>query len=105
MNGRWIAASAAVAAAMLVLFLALWTFGATGNRDDFAARLDGAVHYSRRSVTTLIELSRPAGVLNAVLNLAHYCLSEEIAVPLREAGAERISVAPRPVEAALIGVL
>jgi len=70
-----------------------------------SARLDGALHYSRRSLTTLIELSRPAGVLNAVLNLAHYCLSEEIAVPLREAGAERISVAPRPVEAALIGVL
>jgi uroporphyrinogen-III synthase len=69
------------------------------------ARLDGALHYSRRSVTTLIELSRSAGVLNAVLDLAHYCLSEEIAVPLREAGAERISVAPRPVEAALIGVL
>ena len=69
------------------------------------ARLDGALHYSRRSVTTLIELSRSADVLNAVLNLAHYCLSEEIAVPLREAGAERISVASRPLEAALIGLL
>lgn len=68
-------------------------------------RLDGALHYSRRSLTALIELSRPAGVLNAVLNLAHYCLSDEVAVPLREAGAERISVAPRPVEAALIGLL
>ena len=69
------------------------------------ARLDGALHYSGRSVTTLIELSRSAGVLDAVLNLAHYCLSEEIAVPLRKAGAERISVAPRPLEAALIGLL
>jgi len=69
------------------------------------ARLDGAVHYSRRSVTTLIELSRSADVLDAVLDLAHYCLSEEIAVPLRKAGAERISVAPRPLEAALIGLL
>src|SRR4029077_4039498 len=69
------------------------------------ARLDGALHYSRRSVTTLIELSRSADVLNAVLNLAHYCLSEEIAVPLRKAGAERISVASRPLEAALIGLL
>jgi uroporphyrinogen-III synthase len=69
------------------------------------ARLDGALHYSRRSVTTLIELSRSADVLNAVLNLAHYCLSEEIAVPLRKAGAERISVASRPLEAALIALL
>ena len=68
-------------------------------------QLDGALHYSRRSVATLIELSRTAGVLSAVLDLAHYCVSEEVAVPLREAGATRISVAPRPVEAALIGML
>jgi uroporphyrinogen-III synthase len=69
------------------------------------AKLDGALHYSRRSAATLIELSRSAGVLSAVLNLAHYCVSEEVAVPLREAGARRISVAPHPVEAALIGML
>jgi uroporphyrinogen-III synthase len=68
-------------------------------------QLDGALHYSRRSAATLIELSRPARVLSAVLDLAHYCVSEEVAVPLREAGATRISVAPRPVEAALIGML
>jgi uroporphyrinogen-III synthase len=69
------------------------------------AQLDGALHYSRRSVTTLIELGRPAGVLHAVLDLAHYCLSGEVAAPLRNAGARRISVAPRPDEAALIGLL
>jgi uroporphyrinogen-III synthase len=69
------------------------------------AQLDGALHYSRRSVTTLIELGRPAGVLHAVLDLAHYCLSGEVAAPLRNAGARQISVAPRPDEAALIGLL
>ena len=69
------------------------------------AKLDGALHYSRRSVTTLIELSRPAGVLNGLLNLAHYCLSGEVAAPLRNAGAHQISVAPRPEEAALIDLL
>lgn len=69
------------------------------------AQLDGALHYSRRSVSTLIELSRPAGVLNALLNLAHYCLSDEVAAALRNAGARRVSVAPRPDEAALIGLL
>jgi uroporphyrinogen-III synthase len=68
-------------------------------------QLDGALHYSRRSVATLIELSRSAGVLSAVLDLAHYCVSQEVAVPLREAGAGRISIAPRPVEAAMIGLL
>ena len=68
-------------------------------------RLDGALHYSRRSVTTLIELAEQAGVLNAVLNLAHYCLSDEVAAPLREADAGRISVASRPDEAALLGLI
>jgi uroporphyrinogen-III synthase len=67
--------------------------------------LDGALHYSRRSVTTLIELGRAAGVLHGLLNLAHYCLSDEVAAPLRNAGARRISVALRPDEAALIGLL
>ena len=68
-------------------------------------RLDGALHYSRRSVATLIELSRSAGVLNALLKLAHYCLSGEVAAPLLNAGAARISVAPHRDEAALIGLL
>jgi len=69
------------------------------------AQIDGALHYSRRSVTTLVELSRPAGVLNVLLNLAHYCLSGEVAAALRKVGARQISVAPRPDEAALIGLL
>jgi uroporphyrinogen-III synthase len=68
-------------------------------------RLDGALHYSRRSVSTLIELGRPAGVLKVLLKLAHYCLSGEVAAPLREAGAGRISVAARPEEAALMDFL
>jgi uroporphyrinogen-III synthase len=69
------------------------------------SQLDGSLHYSRRSVTTLIELSRAAGVLNALLNLAHYCLSDDVAAPLRAAGAGRISIAPHPDEAALLGLL
>jgi uroporphyrinogen-III synthase len=69
------------------------------------AQLDGALNYSRRSVSTLIELSRAAGVLNALLNLAHYCLSDDVAAPLRAAGAGRISIAPHPDEAALLGLL
>jgi uroporphyrinogen-III synthase len=70
-----------------------------------SARLDGALHYSRRSAATLLALAETAGALNALLNLAHYCLSDEVAAPLRRAGAARVSVAPRPDEAALIGLL
>jgi uroporphyrinogen-III synthase len=68
-------------------------------------KFDGALHYSRRSVTTLIGLAEQAGVLNAVLNLAHYCLSDEVAAPWREAGAGQISVASRPEEGALFGLI
>jgi len=69
------------------------------------ARLDGALHYSRRSAATLVELSRAAGVLNGLLKLRHYCLSLEVAGPLREAGTQRISIAARPDEARLLDLL
>ena len=68
-------------------------------------QLDGALHYSRRSAATLLRLAGQAGALNAVLSLAHYCLSDEVAAPLREAGARRIAVAASPTEAALIDVV
>jgi uroporphyrinogen-III synthase len=69
------------------------------------ARLDGALHYSRRSAATLVELSRIAGVLNGLLKLRHYCLSSEVAGPLREAGTQDISIAARPDEARLLDLL
>lgn len=70
-----------------------------------AGPLDGVLHYSRRSAALLLQLAGAADCLQAVVGLAHYCLSEEVAVPLRGAGASRISVAVRPDEAALFGLL
>jgi uroporphyrinogen-III synthase len=70
-----------------------------------AGQLDAALHYSPRSVATLLRLAEQAGALNALLNLAHYCLSEAVAVLLRDAGARRISVAARPDETALLGLI
>ena len=67
--------------------------------------LDGVLHYSRRSVETLLQLAERAGVLGVVLGLAHHCLSEEVARPLRNAGAMRLVVAPRPDENALFRLL
>jgi len=69
------------------------------------ARLDGVLHYSRRSTTTLLRLAGEAGALNTVLGLAHYCLSAEVAAPLRAAGAQRIAVAASPTESALLTLL
>ena len=63
--------------------------------------LDGALHYSRRSAAMLLRLAAAAGVLNAVISLKHYCLSAEVAVPLRDAAAS-VAVACSPDEAALL---
>jgi uroporphyrinogen-III synthase len=57
------------------------------------------------SATTLLQLAAAAGVLNAVLRLAHYCLSEEVAAPLRQAGAGQVRAAMVPTEAALMALL
>jgi len=67
--------------------------------------LDGALHYSRRSVGTLLALARHGGAIPALTDIAHYCLSAEVAAPLREAGATRIEIAPRPDEASLLGLI
>jgi uroporphyrinogen-III synthase len=68
-------------------------------------RIDGALHYSRRSAETLLRLAEGAGALNAVLSLAHYCLSAEVAEPLRARGATTLRIAARPQEAALIDLI
>ena len=67
--------------------------------------LDGVLHYSRRSAATLLRLAEPAGALGAILSLAHYCLSDDVAAPLRHAGATRIAVAAAPTESALWALL
>ncbi len=43
-----------------------------------------------------------ASLQEALAKPVHYCLSERIAEPLRQAGAANIRVAARPDEAALI---
>jgi uroporphyrinogen-III synthase len=67
-------------------------------------RLDAVLHYSRRSAATLLQLAAAAGAVNTLLGLAHYCLSDEVAVPLRDAGARRIAIAPHPGESSLFGL-
>ncbi|MFL5044263.1 MAG: uroporphyrinogen-III synthase [Xanthobacteraceae bacterium] len=67
--------------------------------------LDGVLHYSRRSAQTFLIGAGTAGVLDAAVGLTHYCLSSEVAAPLRAAGADAVKVAPRPDEAALIGLV
>jgi|SRR4051812_41394661 uroporphyrinogen-III synthase len=72
---------------------------------DAFDRLDGVLHYSRRSAETLLRLADRAGLHDAVVGVTHYCLSEEVSVPLRQAGARRLRIAVRPDEAALFDLI
>ena len=62
--------------------------------------LEGVLHFSRRSVETFLALALQEGV--AVSALTHFCLSEDVATPLREAGCPIIAVAKAPNEPALL---
>ena len=64
-----------------------------------------ALHYSRRSAVLAARLAETAGVMNGFLALRHYCLSDDVAEPLRAIGAPCIVVAERPNEAALFAAL
>jgi uroporphyrinogen-III synthase len=70
-----------------------------------AGTLDAALHYSRRTAETASTLTRAVGLEEAFLRLAHACLSEDVAAPLREQGAARLIVAGEPDEASLFAAL
>jgi uroporphyrinogen-III synthase len=66
---------------------------------------DAVMHFSRRSAGLAVSLSRRSDVAAALLSRLNVCLSADVAVPLREAGATRIVCAKSPDEAALIAAL
>ena len=70
-----------------------------------AGRIDAVLHYSRRSALILLHLAGKAGLLNATLSLAHYCLSDDVAGVLRESGAGQVFAAAVPTEAALLDLV
>jgi uroporphyrinogen-III synthase len=67
--------------------------------------LDAALHYSRRSAAVMLDFARDAGLVPRLLTLCHVCLSQDVAEPLREAGARRLAIAREPTEEALIAAL
>jgi uroporphyrinogen-III synthase len=96
-----------IAAEMRVVYRAV----AAPFPDELVAALEvgsdvqAVLHFSKRSAENYIAGAQTAGVAEQALAVRHYCLSEQVAVPLRQAGAARITVAPRPDEAALIELL
>ena len=73
--------------------------------DALASGVDVVLHYSRRSAEAYVDAARRSNVLPSALRPLHLCLSGQVAEPLARAGATSIKVAPRPNEAALLGLI
>jgi uroporphyrinogen-III synthase len=70
-----------------------------------AGDVDAVLHFSRRSTENYLAGAKAAGISEQALAVRHLCLSAQVAEPLKAAGAERVSVAKRPDEAALLELL
>lgn len=96
-----------IAAEMRVVYRAV----AAPFPDELVAALEAGgdvqavLHFSRRSAENYVASAGEAGVAEQALAVRHYCLSQQVAEPLIAAGAKRVTVAPRPEEAALIELL
>jgi uroporphyrinogen-III synthase len=65
--------------------------------------IDGVLHFSRQSAAALISAARNSRLLEAALTKpVHFCISEQVAEPLRAAGAANIRVATRLDEQGLL---
>ncbi len=65
--------------------------------------IGGILHFSRRSASLLLEQAAEAGI--DVRPLIHFCLSDDVAEPLRGAGCAKTRTAEAPTEAALLELL
>ncbi len=68
-------------------------------------RIDGVLHYSRRSAETFLLLVKAAGLFGQALALTHFCLSQAAASSLMSVGATDVKVADRPDEPSLFRLL
>jgi uroporphyrinogen-III synthase len=68
-------------------------------------RLDGVLHFSRRSAETYVICAKDTGVFDRAKAVFHYCLSSQVALPLVDSGVTKIKIARRPEEAALIDLV
>ncbi len=70
-----------------------------------AGRISEVLHYSRRLAETYVALAGAAGLAGAALRPRQLCLSDQVAEPLRRAGAAGIEVASSPREDDLLTLL
>lgn len=67
-------------------------------------RIGAALHYSRRSAEVFLGLAEEADLIASLNTVLHLCLSEDVAVPLRDKGLN-VRVAATPDEPALLRLL
>jgi uroporphyrinogen-III synthase len=67
-------------------------------------RIDGVLHYSRRSAALLVDLVQRAGLRPHLRSVTHVCLSADVAVPLASLDAV-VLVAAEPHETGLLAAL
>ena len=68
-------------------------------------QVEGVMHFSTRSARAYLDCATRAQILASALAPMQFCLSAQVAAPLRAAGTEAIRIAGRPDEAALIDLL
>lgn len=75
-------------------------------RDALAqGAIDAALHFSRRTAQAFLAAIDAADLRTEGLALRHLCLSAEIAAPLIAAGAERVTIAARPDQQAMLDLV
>jgi uroporphyrinogen-III synthase len=70
-----------------------------------AGHVEGVMHFSTRSARAYVDCATRAQMLAGALAPMQFCLSAQVAAPLRAAGTDAIRIAGRPDEAALIDLL
>lgn len=85
--------------------LAKTEFPAAATAALSAGRITDVLHYSRRLAETYAVLAGAADLAEAALRPRQICLSEQVAEPLRQAGAITIAVASSPREDDLLTLL
>ncbi|MDB5600970.1 MAG: uroporphyrinogen synthase [Xanthobacteraceae bacterium] len=67
-----------------------------------AGEIDGVLHFSRRTALAFVAATDSAMLRGKTLEMHHFCLSAQVAEPLRAVGVTRVKIAPLPDEAALL---
>ena len=68
-------------------------------------QIEAVLHFSRRSAENFVAAAKAAGLSAQALAPRQFCLSQQVAEPLRAANAHDIAIAGRPDEAALLKLL